>query len=349
MSQVASEAPQRRGVVAPLAPMLATPARLPLPTASWAFEYKWDGIRACITVAGGRATILSRNGNDVTSSFPEVAALGTALLRDVVLDGEIVALNADARPDFGLLQNRLGLNARDAGAMSKRVPCHFFAFDLLAVEGESLLDEDYDERRRRLASLRLKGPAWSVPPGHPGPADAALAASQEIGLEGIVAKRRDSRYHPGRRTDAWLKVRNHMRQEFVVGGWTEGQGARHGTLGAILVGYHSRSASAGVTGAARTTGKSRKTQGLVYAGKVGTGFGRDLPRLLRDLKALQAESDPFLSSDERVDEPTHFVRPDLVVDVEFADVTAAGILRHASYKGLRTDKPAREVVWEQVT
>ncbi len=312
-------------------PMLARLAALPRDDEGWAFEVKWDGVRAVAFVDGGRVRLHSRNGRDITPRYPEVAGLGRALgARAAVLDGEVVAFDADGRPDFGRLQGRMHL-ASDA-AVRRRMrdtPVAYVIFDLLWLEGHPLVGLPYDERRARLEELGLAGTAWQVPPSQHGDGEALLRASAQLGLEGIVAKRREGPYEPGRRSGSWLKVKNVHRQDFVVGGWLPGEGNRVGRVGALLVGYYD------------DDGKLR------YAGRVGTGFTEaELLRLRDVLAPLAADTSPF--EGRQPPRTSRYVRPELVAEVEFREWTHTGTLRAPAYKGLREDADPRDVVREQI-
>src|SRR3954454_11216281 len=222
-----------------IVPMLARLDRLPADEQAYGFEIKWDGIRAIGYWEPGRWRLESRNLRDVTAVWPEVRAIGRQLgSRSAVLDGEIVAFDDRRRPSFERLQRRMHLAG--AGAirrLSRETPAVFIVFDLLWLDGRSLMQEPYVERRRRLEDLRLDGPAWRTPGYHAGAGSAVLRASREQGLEGIVAKRLDSRYEPGRRGPAWIKVKHTCRQELVIGGWVRADMGRSEALGALLVGY----------------------------------------------------------------------------------------------------------------
>lgn len=316
-----------------LEPMKATLAKLPRDDSAYAFEIKWDGVRAIAFCEPGHVRLQSRNLKDVTVAYPEVRKIVEALDgRAVVLDGELVAFDEEGRPSFQRLQRRMHL--RDDNEIRRRardVPVTYMVFDCLYLDGASLMDLPYVERRKRLEELGLDGPAWQVPSYHRGDGEAMLRASKEQGLEGVIAKRLDSKYVPGRRSRDWLKIKNTRSQEVVIGGWLPGKGRREGKLGALLVGYYERD------------GTEPK---LRYAGKVGTGFAAPDLRLLRErLEPLATDKSPFEGRQPQRD--SRFVEPKLVAEVEFSEWTNAGTLRHPSYKGLRDDKPAIDVVREE--
>jgi len=315
--------------------MLAVPSPLPRDGQGFAFEYKWDGMRAIVAIRKGVLLVWSRNGLEQSARFPELAAMARQTGgHDVVLDGEIVAFDAKGRPDFGRLQNRFGLkDSADIRRQAQAHPVHFLAFDLLELDGRDVLRRPYRERRRLLEGMHFQGPNWATTPSHVGEGEAMLEASRDLGLEGVMAKRLDSPYVPGNRSASWLKVRNRNRQEFVVGGWSRGEGSRRMAFGALLVGCH------------RVGGKAGK---LRYLGRVGSGYrDEDLVRLLARLKALASTKSPFQSEVDREDD-VRFVQPRLVVEVEFNGLTRNGLLRQPAFKGLRTDKDPKDVVWEQV-
>jgi bifunctional non-homologous end joining protein LigD len=322
--------PEREEMPDSVVPMTAHLAdRLPARQDAYGFEFKWDGIRAIVFSHGGTLKVQSRNLEDVTRRYPELRALSEALgSHEVVLDGEIVALGPKGIPSFAQLQQRMGLNSdTEIKRKAKEVPVVYMLFDLLYLDGRSLLGLPYRERRRLLDGLALAGPNWQTPEYQAGEGEAMLDASTRTGLEGIMAKRLDSVYVPGKRTDAWLKVKHHLRQELLIGGWFDGEGRRKGHLGAVAVGYWE-------------DGK------LVYAGKVGTGFNeKTLDDLARRLAPLARKTSPF----DRGSPPkgAHFVEPELVAEFEFAEWTPGGQLRAGSFKGLRQDKDPREVVRER--
>ena len=219
-----------------LRPMLATAGELPADDDAWAYEVKWDGVRALVAVDGGRPTLTSRNGNDVTSAYPELRGLGLQLgSTSVLLDGEVVAFDEQGRADFGRLQSRMHV-AKPGGALRSSTPVHLLAFDVLHLDGVSLLDRSYDERRAVLEGLGIAGEHWSVPPAFLGGGAAVLEATRAQGLEGVVAKRRSSPYLPGRRSDDWRKLKHVRRTSAVVAGWQPGEGGRAGRIGSLLLG-----------------------------------------------------------------------------------------------------------------
>jgi bifunctional non-homologous end joining protein LigD len=314
-----------------LRPMLATTGPLPKGP-GWSFELKWDGVRALVFVDGGRVKVLSRNERDVTASYPELRGLGLQLgSRQALLDGEIVALDADGRPSFGLLQQRMHVvDAARARRLAEQVPATYMAFDLLQFEGHPTVELSYDERRHLLEGLALQGSSWATPPAFvdvPG-ADVQRAARQRS-LEGVVAKRRSSSYRPGRRSDDWVKVKDVRTQEVVIGGWSAGQGRRRDKLGALLVGVP-------------------EDGGLRYVGKVGTGFGdAALADLRRRLDRRRRVRSPFVGAVPASEAASAtWVKPDLVGEVGFGEWTGDGRLRHPRWRGLRPDKTPDEVVVE---
>ena len=235
--------PQRKPMPERYEPMTAKLATaIPKPDSLWGFEFKWDGIRALAHVEGGRVRLVSRSGEDMTPRYPEIHAMGRALgSREVILDGEVVALDDKGRPSFEEIQQRMGLTSEsEVRRKMNLVPVIYMVFDLLWQDGHSLLDQPYTERRRHLGQLKLSGPSWQTPPWEKGGGEAMLEASAKAGLEGVMAKKLDSNYEPGRRSGEWLTVKNHNRQELVIGGWLEGQGKRRGYTGALRVGYCDR-------------------------------------------------------------------------------------------------------------
>ncbi len=301
--------------------MSATPTATVPDGRGWWFEAKWDGIRSIAVLSAGHLELWSRNRLSLTGRFPELAALPHVLAgAEAVLDGEIVAFGPDGRPDFGLL-------ARPAPPGRGPTVC-YLAFDLLFWDDAALLDAPLAHRRERLLALGLGDRAWRSPPhvaDDPAPLLRFVAA---YGLEGVVAKRADSPYEPGRRSRAWRKWKRTRCEEFVVGGFLPGRGGRAGELGSLLLG--------GFDAGGR----------LRYAGRVGTGFdAAERRRLLAELAAAVRAEPPF--ADPPRIPGARWVEPRVVVEVRFAHRTADGRLRHPSYVGRRLDKDPAEVVREE--
>lgn len=315
-------------------PMLAKLSVLPRDADEWAVEVKWDGVRALAYCRPGRVRLQTRNLNDVTAQYPELKRLSRRLgAVDAVLDGELVVFDEDGRPSFELLQQRI--HQTEPSVVRRRMKSHpvvYVVFDLLYFDGHDLTGYPYERRREVLDSLELDGESWRTPGYSVGHAVELLEASREQGLEGMVLKRLDSPYAPGKRTGAWLKVKNTLRQELVIGGWTPGEGRRKDHLGALLVGYFEGEGDA---------------RALRYGGKVGTGFKQaDLEDLAERLAPLAREGSPF-EAGAAPPKNARFVEPRLVAEFEFREMTKEGILRHAAYKGLREDKLAPEVELER--
>lgn len=311
-------------------PMAATTTTsLPRPDDAWAYEIKWDGIRAIAYVRDGAVRLSSRTLRDITHSYPELAALGPAVAVDsAILDGEIIAFDAAGRPSFERLQQRMNLTAtRDITAMRRIVPVAYVVFDLLYADGRSLLRAPYTDRREALAAVLSDGERWQVPEPQVGDGVGMLEVTRQLGLEGVVAKRLASTYQPGRRSRDWLKVKNVRRQEVVIGGWIPGAGRLDDTIGALAVGVY-------------------EGADLVFVGKVGTGFNDvTRTRLASVLRPLETTRSPFVGRQPQ--RTTVFVEPRLVCEVEFTQWTDSVTMRHPSFKGLRDDKDPFDVVREE--
>jgi bifunctional non-homologous end joining protein LigD len=313
-------------------PMLASPGGLPRDGGPWAYEMKWDGQRAIAVADGGQARLWARSGRDITPSYPELQELVAATAgRRAVLDGEIVAFGGQDWPTFEVLQQRMHVfSPAQAARLAAEVPATYLAFDLLCLDGQPLLDQPYSRRRELLESLSLNGSHWQTPPSFTDATGAeVLAVSRQHGLEGVIAKRLASRYEPGRRSTSWIKIKNVRRQEAVIGGWQPGEGGRSGQIGSLLIGVNG-------------------PPGLEYSGHVGTGFTRQaLAMLAQRLAPLRRATSPFATPVPREHARSAvWVEPRLVIEVEFAVWTSAGVMRAASYKGLRDDKDPAEVIRE---
>jgi bifunctional non-homologous end joining protein LigD len=332
--------------------MLATPIEDPPGDGQWAFEIKWDGVRALAFLDGDGTRIASRRGEDTSHRYPELAEMATALGgREAVLDGEVVAFDAEGHPSFQTLQARMGLSKPETIRLRAReTPVTYVAFDLLALDGEKLLNEPYERRRKLLAGLAFESDSWRTPAHHVGGGAQFLEAARAQGLEGIVCKRLRSVYRPGARSRDWLKIRARLSQELVIGGYMPGEGGRRGRVGSLLVGYWDATPEE-----ADSLGRPQR---LVYAGGVGTGFtDAMLDRLIRLLRPLEIEGSPFeLGEDPRVKYRARarergagpvWVRPEVIGQFEFTEWTREGTLRQPSFTGLRDDKDPREVVRER--
>jgi bifunctional non-homologous end joining protein LigD len=312
-----------------LTPMLARSGKLPRDEQKWGFEVKWDGIRTVAFLDHGHITLQGRNFTDFTPRYPEVRPLARELgARRVILDGEIVAFDAEGRPSFERLQTRMHLASDSAVKRRMRdTPVTYVAFDLLYLDGHSTFSLTYEQRRELLEALELEGPAWRVPAYHRGEGKALLEATQKLGIEGIVAKRLDSTYDQGRRAGAWVKIKNVNEQDVVIGGWTRGEGGRSSTLGALAAGVYD-------------DGK------LTYVGKVGTGFTEGTLALLqRELEPLRTDSSPF--EGRQPPKGTVFVEPKLVARVELREWTRSGTMRAPSFKGLRDDVEPQDCIRDE--
>ncbi len=299
-----------------LRPMLAVSADA-VPTAGdWTYEVKWDGYRVIAALEGGEPTLRSRNGNDLTGRFAEVARALPGALRssDCVLDGEVCALDEGGRPRFSLLQH-------GGGALA------MYAFDLLRIDGRDVTGLPLRERRELLAGVLIPGDVVRLSVAFDdGPA--LLEQAVQLGLEGVIAKRPASRYLVGRRSDSWVKVKTQQRQELIIAGYTRGQGRREGAFGALVLAVE-------------------RGDELVWAGNCGTGFDdAELDMLIAKLEPLRRETSPLAVTPRmakvRAADVT-WVEPELVCEVVFLEWTRDGRLRAPSYKGLRDDKEARDV------
>ncbi|MEV6137851.1 non-homologous end-joining DNA ligase [Nocardia sp. NPDC051990] len=308
------------------AAMLAVAGHLPSDDQRWAYEVKFDGIRA-IGYVDRDLRLISRNGNNITPAWPELAELAPAT-PPFVIDGEIVTFTTDGRSSFEALQPRMHQrNPAAIRSLAKSVKATYVIFDLLHIGTRSLIDLPYEQRRQLLEQLGISAAHWRVPPRLHGPGSEVLAESRRLGLEGIVCKRLDSPYLPGRRSPLWIKVKNVNDQEVIIIGWRPGIGRRAGRIGSLLMGIYDN------------VGK------LTYIGNVGTGFTQAM------LDELKARLEPLQRKTPTADADIAdaiWVEPQLVGEVSFAEWTGDGRLRHPSWRGLRLDKESREVKREYI-
>ncbi|WP_314102137.1 ATP-dependent DNA ligase [uncultured Frigoribacterium sp.] len=314
-----------------VSPMLAVAGTAADVDDDWAIEMKWDGIRGIAVVEGDRVTLTSRNGHDLTPAYPELQVLADQVASDgsAVLDGEVVAVDEAGRPDFGLLQTRMGLTKpREVEQAAEGAPIRYLLFDVLHAEGHSLLRKTYDERREVLERIVTSEGPIDVPVVFDGDLEEAMRTSQRLRLEGVVAKRRDATYSAGRRSRAWIKMKHHATQEVVIAGWRPGNGRRASGVGSLLM---------GVPG----------DEGLVYVGRVGTGFrDRDLDALLTEFRGVERKTSPLVDVPAADARDAHWITPSRVGEVSFAEWTSTGRLRQPSWRGWRPDKSPDDVVRE---
>jgi bifunctional non-homologous end joining protein LigD len=297
------------------AAMLATTGSVAtLKASQYAFEGKWDGYRLLVEADHGVLRCWSRSERDVTKEYPHLQALADELAdHHVIIDGEAVVLDKSGVPSFNAMQNK-AINRTE-----------YWAFDLLHLDGHSLLNVSYQDRRRLLEALSGMC-SLTVPAALEGDGAAALQYSAEQKLEGVVAKRLDSKYQPGR-SPSWLKDKHWNMQEIVIGGWKAGEGSRADGIGALLMGIPGDG-------------------GLQFAGRVGTGFTeRDLANLKATLEPLHTNQSPFVSLEARDAKGVTFVEPVLVGEVRYCEALL-GRMRQPSWRGLRPDKEPHEVIWE---
>ena len=309
-------------------PQLATLVKRPPAGDEWIHEIKFDGYRMGCRIRNGRPTLISRTGKDWTHAFPEVAAAAAALgVRDALIDGEVAIVLPDGRTSFQSLQHALTGEPRTNAGRASLV---YFVFDLLRIEGERLGPLPLEERKARLRQLvgRRKPGRIRYADHVAGRGEAFFEQACRVGLEGIVSKRRDLPHREGRH-GGWVKTKCTLRQEFVIGGFTDPEGMRAG-LGALVIGYYD-------------------DDRLRFSGKVGTGFTHRVALdLRRRLDAIERKACPFDPAPPGgLGRHAHWVTPALVCEVAFTEWTADGKIRHPSFQGLRVDKKPREVVRER--
>ncbi len=312
-------------------PMLADPGHEPFDDEAWTFEPKFDGVRTLAYVTTDGTRLVSRTGRDQTESYPELGNLATYVNAvNAVLDGEIVALTPEGRPSFSLLQQRLGLTSpTEIAKIKQKIPAHLYVFDILWLDGEDLTGLPLVKRRERLKEVVTETGPVSRTYSSDGQGRAFFQAVKELGLEGMIAKKLDSTYQQAKRTKDWRKVKSLQTQDCVVLGWTPGSGSRSNAFGALLLG-------------AQRDGR------LVWIGQVGTGFtARFMTELQTKLDELEVTEPPIDDPELAAVRGAHWVRPELVCEVEYLEMTRGGRLRAPSFKGLRPDKLPDECLLEQ--
>jgi bifunctional non-homologous end joining protein LigD len=312
-------------------PMLATIIEQPFDNPDWLFEIKWDGYRAITFIDGGRARLVSRNRNDLTAQFSELATLAKYVKAErAILDGEIVALDDAGRPSFSLMQQRTGFQPgkrRLPGRSAEGVPIIYYAFDLLYLDGFDLRRVALEQRKQLLQDRIEAGELIHYSDHYPEKGLDLFEAAKQRGLEGIVAKKRNSCYEE-RRSREWLKIKITQRQECVIGGFTAPEGSRE-YFGALVLGLYDRQGR------------------LIHVGQVGTGFDRKgLREMYARLEPLKTKQNPFYGSLGGL-QKVQFVRPELVAEIKFSEWThetaEGGVkLRAPVFMGLRTDKSPAE-------
>jgi bifunctional non-homologous end joining protein LigD len=313
-----------------LVPMLAEAGHKPFVSADWRFEPKMDGVRTLAYVSTDTTVLRSRTGRDQTAQYPELSRLAEYVnALAAIIDAEIVAVDDGGVPSFERLQQRINIaGPREIERMRRIIPVSLFAFDLLWIDGEDLTSRPLEERRAALESIvTAEGPVRLT---YFTDAEGVrfFEAARDLGLEGVIAKRLGSVYQPGRRSKDWLKIKALNRQDCVVLGWTAGTGARSSTFGSLLVGAY------------------REGQ-LAWIGQVGTGYtDRVLAQLMLRLEELEASEPPIDDRALRAVKGARWIRPELVCEVEFLQMTKAGKLRAPSFKGLREDKLPEDCILE---
>lgn len=289
----------------------------------WVAELKWDGIRTQVATDGETTMLRSSSGRDITAQFPELAGFGAEIATEAVLDGEIVVFDGD-RPVFQRVLQRLNVD-RPTQALVDANPAMYIVFDLLRLDGNSLLQLPYRDRREVLHKFLSDGPYWKVPPYIEQGAINLRKLAEDRGLEGIVVKRLDSTYRPGARSHDWLKDKIQLRQEFVVGGWLAGQGALEDEIGSLVVGVW-------------------EGERLVVSGTAGSGL-TDAERQRLAARFEPRDTPPFAEVPPLDKRPT-WVEPTTVVEIGFGDWPADGMLRHPVYLGYREDRDPNDVTRE---
>jgi bifunctional non-homologous end joining protein LigD len=306
-------------------PMLAKTGRLPTDWENWAFEFKWDGVRALLYWDLHKLRIESRNLIDVTDRYPEFADLGGQFDAPVILDGEIVALDEQAHPSFQLLQQRMHAPLHEVQRRMQLVKAWYFVFDILYWNGRDLMSRPFYQRRSILEDRRINHPFCRTAPLHIGKGRVIFNVAKQHGLEGIVCKKQDSVYRPGARSSDWIKIKFVRTRDLIIGGFRFEKGGPTNHIGSLQMGAYDRNLH------------------LRYVGSVGTGFAQvDHRLLLEKLLPLQRPESPFYDGPADI----NFVEPALVAEIEYRRWPENGMIQQASYKGLRIDKSPSEILLE---
>ena len=321
----------------PLQPMMATLVAEPFDDDRWIFEPKWDGVRALAVCSRDETMLLSRNARDITASYPELNRLHDRLVAlDAVVDGEIVAMKG-GKPSFETLQARINLqNPRDIENATKTIPVSFIAFDLLYMDGRSLITEPIERRKEMLSALVVEDDRTSVSPCIEGGGIDLFESAKAMQLEGIVGKKLGSPYRLGKRAKDWVKIKTTYDADVVIGGWSRGEGRRSSSFGSLMVGAYDDG-------------------DLRYVGNVGTGFNEKLlNQLLPMLEELETDECPFVVDPRKTGggktiRGPRWVRPELVAVVEFRELTAGGRLRAPAFKRVRDDKEPEDCLFEDLS
>ena len=314
-----------------ITPMLCLLVEKPFTSKDWIFEVKWDGERAIAYADKNRVSIRSRNQKEIAFRYPEITeSLAKSLkAKNVILDGEICALDRKGRSNFQLLQNRIGLqNKAEIQQKVNQIPVWYFIFDILYLNGKSCEEKPLIERKKLLEKVIKSQGFVKIPDFIDTKGENFCKASQKKGLEGIIAKRKNSSYQEGRRGKDWQKIKITCEQEVVVGGYTEGLGSRAGTFGALLLGVYDKDK-------------------LKFVGHTGTGFNQQkLKEITKKLQKIKTDQSPFEIA-PKTNQKAFWVRPKLVAQVKFAEWTKAGIMRQPVFLGFRDDKKPEEVKREK--
>ena len=330
-----SPAPDKRPMPTAIHPMLATSIDEPFDGAEWLFEIKWDGYRSVAFIENGRVRLVSRNQNELTARYPELKDLPQSVkAKTAILDGEVVALDEEGRASFSLMQQRTGFRPGGRRAATNAdVPVLYYAFDLLYLDGYDWRRIPLEDRKKKLASILLAGDSLRYSDHYEQQGKALFEIARQKGLEGILAKKRDSIYQE-RRSSEWLKIKIRHRLECVIGGYTEPEGAR-ANFGSIVLGLYDRQGR------------------LIHVGQAGSGFNeKSLGEIFKLLKKRETKQKPFYGEVEALRKVT-WVKPELVAEIEYAEWTEGANtgsgpkLRAPVFLGLRDDKDPRECLLEE--